>query len=145
MSQGLICFLDFDGVLHPISANNDYFRQENIISLFNCISEYEISIVISSTWRLDLSLDEIVSKIEPLGSKVVGITPEIDDPFIHFLRQHEVELYLSEYQQDCVPWFAIDDTPAFYKSDAPVLLIDGKVGFSENDCPRLKQLINTLI
>ena len=52
-------FLDFDGVLHPISAQGRYFRPENIKPFEHAIDGLNPRIVISSTWRLDKSLKEI--------------------------------------------------------------------------------------
>ena len=56
-----------------------------------------------------MSLDELKSKLGPLGDKVVGVTPEIDDPFMHNPRQIEVELYLKQVHQEHIFWFANDN------------------------------------
>lgn len=90
-------FLDFDGVTHPVSANGRYFREENIQALEAALDGYDAKIVISSTWRLDKSLIEIKRLLgSKLGEKVFGITPEVEDPFLHSPRQAEVELYLAQ-------------------------------------------------
>ena len=52
-------FLDIDGVLHPVSAAGKFFRYENISLLWNVIKNEDIQIVITSTWRLDKTLEEL--------------------------------------------------------------------------------------
>jgi len=139
-----LCFLDLDGVTHPTAANGSYFRGENMYVLIDCLYGPEISIVISSSWRLDMPLSEIKYMLGPLERQVVGATPEIDDPFLHHPRHLEVERYLKQTHQEDALWFAIDDTQAFYKPDAPVVITNGRVGFTREDCTRLYKLIRSL-
>lgn len=142
--MSFLCFLDLDGVVHPVSANGAYFRAENMFPLIDCLHSDEILIVIASSWRLDMPIEEIKFMLGPLEQQVIGTTPYIDDPFIHHPRQQEVELYLKQEELEDIPWFAIDDTPAFYKPNAPVLITDGKQGFIKGDCARLHNLIKSL-
>ena len=138
-------FLDFDGVTHPVSAAGRYFRSENIKPVEQAILGLNPRIVISSTWRLDKSLSELKELLgDIIGSCVVGITPEFDDPFVHSPRQIEVEMYLEQNGITNIPWLAIDDTPAFYRKDAPLLLTDPAKGFTENDINKFRNLVRTL-
>lgn len=139
-------FLDFDGVVHPASANGHYFRAENIEALEAALDSYDAQIVISSTWRLDKPLNELRTLLGPkLGEKVVGITPEIDDPFLHNPRQAEAELYLGQDDVEKWPWLAIDDTPAFYREDASVVLTDSQMGFQLTDVPVFREAVDNLL
>lgn len=139
-------FLDFDGVVHPASANGRYFREENIKALEAALDGYEAQIIISSTWRLDVPLPELRTLLGPkLGEMVVGITPEVDDPFLHNPRQAEAELYLEQDGVDPWPWMAIDDTPAFYREDAPVVLTDSRMGFQLSDVPVFREVVDKLL
>lgn len=139
-------FLDFDGVVHPASANGRYFRDENIQALESALDGYDAQIVISSTWRLDKPLNEIKTLLgSKLGEMVVGITPEVDDPFLHNPRQVEAELYLVQDGVEPWPWVAIDDTPAFYQEDAPVVLTDSKTGFQLSDVSTFRGIVDELL
>lgn len=139
-------FLDFDGVTHPSSANGSYFREENIQALEVALDGYDAQIVISSTWRLDKPLRELRTLLGPkLGEMVVGITPEVDDPFLHNPRQAEVELYLSQDGVEPWPWLAIDDNPAFYRDDAPVMLTDSQKGFQPSDVSLFREVVDELL
>ena len=139
-------FLDFDGVTHPTSANGRYFREENIQALEAALDGYDAQIVISSTWRLDIPLSEIKTLLGPkLGEMVVGITPEVDDPFLHNPRQAEAELYLAQDGVEQWPWLAIDDTAAFYQENAPVVLTDSQLGFQLSDVPVFREAVDDLL
>ena len=138
-------FLDFDGVLHPISASGRYFRPENIQPVERAIAGLNPQIVISSTWRFDKSLEEIKELLgDIIGSCVVDITPEFDDPFVHNPRHIEAEMYLEKNGISNMPWVAIDDTSAFYREDAPLLLTDSRTGFTQNDIEKFRNLVRTL-
>lgn len=139
-------FLDFDGVTHPSSANGSYFREENIQALEAALDGYDAQIVISSTWRLDKPLCELRTLLGPkLDERVVGITPEVDAPFVHNPRQEEVERYMSQDGVEQWPWLAIDDTPAFYREDAPVVLTDSQLGFKLSDVPVFREAVDELL
>jgi len=141
----ILIFLDFDGVTHPVSANNKYFRPDCIQSIYSAINLYNVKIVITSTWRLDMAFDQMVEHLGTLGPYVVDCTPEINEPFIRHVRQLEVEKYLSEKNLHHVPWIAIDDNAAFYRDDAPVLIVDGRKGFSLQDVKPLTDLMDNVL
>ena len=68
-------FLDFDGVLHSMSG----YRDEAFCKLpllEDLISDVEVDIVVSSSWRFQHSLDELRTLLGKLGSKVIGATGE---------------------------------------------------------------------
>ena len=137
-------FLDFDGVTHPVSANGHYFRKENLEPLAASIKGLDVKVVIASTWRLDEHIDELKQLLGDIGSSVVGVTPEINEPFIKHIRQCEVELYLEQHVPNHEKWIAIDDTAAFYRTNSHLVLTDGRVGFSELDGVLLRKLIITI-
>jgi hypothetical protein len=134
-------FLDFDGVTHPVSATGQYFREANLAAIHSSIDQLNVDIVITSTWRLDNSLAKIQAYLGELGKYVVGFTPEVNEPFLHHIRQVEVELFLKQQREETMPWVAVDDTPAFYRDDAPVIITDGKIGFTDQDAIPLRELI----
>jgi len=135
-------FLDFDGVTHPVSANGKYFRESCLKYLLLGMDGIDdLHIVITSTWRLDKSLQELTEYLGPIGKYVESVTPEINEPFFKYIRQLEVERYILEQNIAHHPWVAIDDTPAFYRPDAPLICTDGTTGFTQRDARKLKSLL----
>ena len=130
--QTIYLFLDFDGVTHP-RVGSDYFIDSCMEALRDAISNINIAIVVTSTWREDMAIDELSSLLAPLNKPVIGITPVLDDPFVHHVRLEEVEAYLREHGLEGAPWFAIDDTPGFYPGNTPVIWTDPMTGFNVDD------------
>ena len=109
-------FLDFDGVLHP-----QYEGQAAPADVAFChLPRFEavmrdfpsVEIVISSTWRLQFSLDNLRARFSvDIGGRVVGATP-VPDPFAPPLpeqRETEILAWLSANDRQHVPWIALDD------------------------------------
>lgn len=137
-------FLDFDGVTHPVAANNDFFRRESIEAIYTAISGIDAGIVISSTWRLDKKIDELILNLGKIGPHIIGYTPEINEPFSKHIRQKEIEHYISINKLGAISWVAIDDTPAFFRDDAPVYITDARCGFLEKDIKPFMNMIDNL-
>lgn len=53
-----LLFLDFDGVLHPISGSPPLL-EECLVSLSTALSCFDVEIVIASSWREERSFDEL--------------------------------------------------------------------------------------
>lgn len=124
-------FLDFDGVLRRKSSAP--FRLEDDLR-----ERFELAvrplddakIVISSTWRLVLSLSKIRRMFSPdVASLIVGCTPDITDDTI-YQRYDEVMAYLSENDARRACWVAIDDDRENFPGHAPVIITDANMGFS---------------
>lgn len=141
----MILFLDFDGVLHPVSGSPP-FHPDCMAVLSSSLSEYpDIRIVVTSSWREEKPLSELKSLLgNNLGSRVIGVTPVIDEPFMHHVRYHEVQAYLSDTSQPDIPWFALDDELGSYPESAPVILTDRRVGLSAEDGYRITAMVNAL-
>jgi len=136
----LLLFLDFDGVTHPV-VGTPLFRAECMAALQVALKEVDFDIVVTSTWRETKSLAELKEILKPLGKTVQGVTPVIDEPFLHHVRHHEVLLYLTQSDQVSSPWIAIDDTPGFYPDDAPVYYTDPTTGFTQEDIPLFADML----
>ncbi|MDJ0806375.1 MAG: HAD domain-containing protein [Gammaproteobacteria bacterium] len=106
-------FLDFDGVLRRLTATPACFEAElleNFESVLRPVSEAEL--VISSTWRLEMSLSELRRLFSPdISERIVGVTPETLALTPHS-RYYEVRIYLKSAKSQETPWLAIDDDPA---------------------------------
>lgn len=72
----LVLFLDFNGVLHRELFHAS--RHFECVAAFNsAIFGLEVEIVVSSTWRRNLILEEIKALLpEFVASQIFGITPK---------------------------------------------------------------------
>ena len=127
MSKKQIIFLDFDGVLHPVSAyaNNTSFL-EYTEALFDIIDHAPV--VVSSSWRLTYTLDELQEMLCPLN--VIGTTEAEDNPMTYGSRQREIEKWMYEHPGYAdYEIIALDDMEnLFYKECELLLLCDGEEG-----------------
>jgi hypothetical protein len=100
----------------------------------------EVKIVISSAWRLAMPLGELRRLFSPdLAEYIVGVTPETLSLTAHS-RYNEVRSYLKQAKALDARWLAIDDDPAHYPADAPLLVTDPYQGFDANCAKRLRQI-----
>lgn len=137
-----ILYCDLDGVLHrwPCRAD-EMFDATCIARLEEVIRPYDVGIVITSTWRLEWPLARIRERMGILGRSVIGVTPEIDDPFLRHGRYHEVLRHREQHRPEG-RWIAIDDELGRYPMDLDnLILTDPKIGFSEEDATRLSNLL----
>lgn len=81
-------FLDIDGVLNH-GDTDTYFETEKIEILNKILSETNASLVVTSTWRIGATpqeMDELLASQGVLPGRVIGVTPYLDD-------QREEEIY----------------------------------------------------
>ena len=105
----------------------------------------EINIVITSSWREEKDLDELKAYLgDGLEACVIGVTPVIDDPFLHNLRYHEVLSYLKETSQTHLPWFTLDDEKGNYPENSNIILTDRRLGLTIDDKDKIINIINNL-
>ena len=134
-----LIYCDIDGVLHRWPCPPEQmFDQLCIARLESVIRSHYAGLVITSTWRLELPLKQLQRRLGPLGACLVGVTPEIDDPFLKFGRYHEVLKHRERNALAGSRWIAIDDEPGRYPGHLDNLIpTDPRVGFSEDDALRL--------
>jgi len=139
----MILFLDFDGVTHPVSGSPP-FKDECINALSVVVSKLDASIVITSTWRYDKTLDELRDLLGArLGARVIDITPMLDiDPFIHWPRAREVNEWINIHYSHDKPWAAIDDEEGNYPEGLSYIT-DRRLGFTNKDIDVLIKYIKT--
>lgn len=149
-------FLDFDGVLHPVSGIGRMFsRGELLLPLFR--KRKDLGIVISSDWRFGYDLEEMKRKLGVLGEYVIGQTPQIvdlsyryfpGDDGVLFSRQREILWYLKSHPY-IRNWVAVDDIPDLFEDEfreQHVVITDCRKGITEEDVEKLdKQLDGTPI
>ncbi len=142
----MLVFLDFDGVTHPWPIKPSLiFNKSCLDNLYSALSGCSFEIIISSTWREHMELVEIKKSLGKLGDKVSGITPIIDDPFLHHVRFHEIQQYLKDENLLQEKWLAIDDTQGFFPKDLNnILMTNPQTGFTQNDSKKLRHIIELL-
>ena len=135
----MILFLDFDGVLHP-EIN---YREEELFSkrpLFETVLRGfpDVDIVISSTWRLNHSLDELRRKFSPdIAQRIIDVTPvyadfpELQLVIGQYQRHVEIEGWLRRTQRVWEPWIALDDKSYLFKPFLKNLVRSKNAGLDE--------------
>jgi hypothetical protein len=141
--MGKLIFLDFDGVLRRETSPQYSFDQDCLENFESAMRHCAISkIVISSTWRLAFSLNELRSKFSSdVAGRIVGKTPETLEEET-YERYAEIMAYLEERNITAMPWVAIDDSPAHFPKRSPVIFTDPQKGF---DAECANQLVRILL
>lgn len=129
----MIVFLDIDGVTHPVSGSSP-FQPDCLDALVKTFSQLDAEIVITSTWRLDRSIDELRMLLgSDIGDRIIDVTPDLDlDPFLKWPRAREVVAWLQSNRSQDVKWVAIDDEEGNYPTGHSYLS-DRRTGFIESD------------
>lgn len=126
--EGLILFLDIDGVLHPEGVGED-LHFVHLANFEAVLREFPlVHVVVSSAWRLDMSLDDLRQRFSAdIRARIVGVTPSLphlEDQFGQ--RQRECELWLREtYPAKAGPprWLALDDRESYFDRGCPNLVL----------------------
>jgi hypothetical protein len=135
---------DFDGVLHPVHPRDDLPEAEAkpfcyMARFAQVMRDFpEVEIIISSTWRLHRSLEQLREYFPAdLRSRVVGVTPELvaDERFGG--RQLEGIAWLKEHCPGAA-WIALDDLTTAWAPESLVLCADG---FRQTEELRLRTLL----
>tara|TARA_R110002049_G_scaffold247930_3_gene422422 strand:- start:3902 stop:4339 length:438 start_codon:yes stop_codon:yes gene_type:complete len=138
----MIVFLDFDGVLRRDSSPPSCFQTDCKVHFESAIRPFaDVTIVISSTWRIPFSLTEIRSFFsDDIAQRNVGKTPELEHEK-RYTRHKEIQAYLADHSALSNNWLAIDDSPDLFPPDAPLLLTHSDTGFDAACAVRLRQML----
>ena len=138
MSDQIILFLDFDGVLHAPNCR-DAFLFEHLARLEAVLYDFPaVSIVVSSSWRERRSLDQLRTPFAvEMQERVIGSTP-----LLRFQRElpHrglECTTWMAQNAPD-LGWLAIDDEPSLFGPHQPVLVCDSRLGFDDKRSAELR-------
>ena len=114
-------------------------------SLQNALADFDVQLVVSSSWRETNNFHELEDFLRPIGKELVGVTPVIDDPFLKAVRHHEIQKYLKDNGCMNCKYCAIDDTTGFFEADTDyVYFTDTYTGFTESDVQKLKDMLSRL-
>ena len=152
----MLLFLDFDGVLRSISAPPMVFEDACLAEFEAVVREFAaLRIVISSSWRLDMSLLYIRTLFSgDIASRIIGQTPVVASR-MGYARYGEIMSFLKRFAEhprssaeplalNQLPWVAVDDDPDHFPKDAVgsnVLLTDPATGFRARAASRLRQML----
>lgn len=148
--EKVILFLDIDGVLHPDPATADQaFCQRALLWDF-LIEAPQVSVVITSDWRLHHSLHELADFIlagsnQGLLDRFVGVTPFLPAMKYEYQgREMECLRWLADAGKQEEPWIAADDVPSNFVFGRPnVLITDYRTGLTAEDVAKLAILVRT--
>jgi len=140
--MGRVVFLDFDGVLRRTTSNPSRFDADCLENFEGAIRQCPVSkIVITSTWRLAMSLKELRGLFSPdVAARIVGVTPENFEEET-YERHAEILAFLAARNVASLPWVAIDDDASYFPPGAPVLITDPARGFDADCAARLAGLL----
>lgn len=146
-----VIFLDFDGVLHrEFSHSSKHFEREACFAAAIC--GLDVEIVVSSTWRHNLELHEIIALLsEPVSSRIVGMTPtysqlpDVPSKLALYEREAECTAWLSANRPPYTRWIAVDDRSWLFRPFCPNLfLVEGKCGLDEQSSQLLRSKLSVL-
>jgi len=144
-SDGLILFLDFDGVLHPDPCPDRARLFENAPRLAALLEDFPgVGVVLSTSWRTVRSEQELLAALPPsLRQRVLGMTPRCSDfspapGRLPFRRHAECEQWLRLHGMDDSAWIALDDRAEWFAPYCENLVeCNPRVGFDERARARL--------
>lgn len=140
-----IVYCDIDGVLHRWPCpQGEMFDAGCIARMATVLRLHAASLVITSTWRLEWPLESIRARLGSLGVCLIGVTPEIDDPFIKRARYQEVLLHRKHCNLPGESWVAVDDEPGRYPALGNLVITDPRRGFTDDDAGKLSLLLGGL-
>ena len=140
-------FVDFDGVTHPIGLSSESEKCFCQLSLIEGVLRAfpDISIVLSTSWRISFPLEKCLRKFSPdIKVRVVDVTPsrpsrhDLPVELYNYDRHLEVFHWLRMYREPYDKWVALEDQPWRYQPFCPnVMLIDPTTGFTDADASKL--------
>lgn len=148
-----VLFLDFDGVLHPEHCHESkHFCRLPILEV--ALRQVpETIVVISSTWRLEQSLEDLRQRFSPdIASMIQGVSPRycslknIQNTLVAYEREAECHAWLWTNNLPHCNWLAVDDRSWLYRPFCKSLfLVDGRDGLTEDAANQLVKRLHSLL
>ena len=140
-----ILFLDFDGVLHPEHCHESkhFCRLPILEDALRKVPETKV--VITSTWRLGQSLEDLRRRFSPgIAHMIRDITPQycslesVPNRLVSYEREAECHAWLWSNNLPHCNWLAVDDRSWLYRPFCKsLLLVDGRDGLTEATASQL--------
>ncbi|MCT9811356.1 HAD domain-containing protein [Acidovorax sp. Be4] len=148
--MSLVLFLDFDGVLHPLHCHES--RHFSNLELFeqSVRSINDLQIVVSSTWRLSRSLEQLRERFsQDVAKRIVGCCPpfrslsDVPPSLVGYEREAECRAWLRANAAPWTLWLAVDDSPWLFRPFSKNLLVLNKrTGLDAAACVELRRRLN---
>ncbi len=149
-----IIFLDFDGVLHPLSASDQevFCRTPQLWEVL--LSCPRADIVFSTSWRELFRSDQLVRLAtagggEEFAARFIGVTtPIVREEGAYFAgpyyrRYLECRQWLSDNGLLSCKWLAIDDDPRMFpRHSLHLYQTNAATGLTELDVERIIERLN---
>jgi hypothetical protein len=138
-----ILFLDIDGVLHPSSEKNPSKYFSKVSYLTEGLSVNTCNIVISSSWRFHLSIDELKSRFpNSIKNLIVDVT---GDPYIgEYSRYNEILSYLKSIDKPFMRWITLDDSLFEFPNKCENLIeCNPNTGLEISEVKKLKEWLSS--
>ena len=154
-----IIFLDVDGVLNcqlfyteQQKREGETFVKQNFcpmrVGWLNALcKEMDIKVVVSSTWRMGKTIEELKEIFEEVGAtfEIIGMTPMLRD--LHSVRGNEIQAWIKDNNEllECQYYdfhtYAIidDDSDMLYQQRNNLFLTDSYAGLTPDTCYRIKR------
>ena len=134
-----LIFLDFDGVLHPVSAErHERFTCAKLLE--ESLQGAQCDIVISSSWRFRYSLAEL-KEILPtnLAARVIGTTgpAHIGD----FARHMEIQNFADTRPNP--RWIALDDSAWAFQKTSQLIVCNPSTGMTLAEAESVRQWLTS--
>lgn len=160
-----IIFLDIDGVLNSRLYAEKHINEPNeadskvqypmseidpvSVSLLNkLIEDTGAEIVVSSTWRLNRTVEQLQSILESRGfkGKIIGFTPSLHRSEPAMLRGNEIYKWIEDNipydEREKLKYVILDDdSDMLYWQRNNFILIDSYCGLTPNQCYRAERIL----
>jgi hypothetical protein len=137
MPEGVLIFLDFDGVLRRKDA--PLYRFEKLLRLAFEDAVRRIpggEIVVTSTWREVAGLADLRKLFSrDVAERMVGVTPIGEGG-----RYREILTYLRATGAEGRRFVVVDDDPQSFPRGVPLLLVDPAKGFGAEEAEKLVEM-----
>jgi hypothetical protein len=151
MGKYNLLFLDFDGVITTLESKWE-ICPEKIKLLNKIVEQTDCRIVVSSTWRLNKTVEELQELLDGKGftGRVIGKTPSLpyikfEDSPIQFCRGEEIKYFLQKMTErgNIKSYCIVDDDQDFlYTQRNNFVNTDSFKGISEQDIEKVINILN---
>ena len=133
-----LLFLDFDGVLHPVSRKTELCCLDRLHDILRACPD--VQVVITSTWRDELplaALRELIGNGGEFDCRIIGGTPNLEGEGCYGRRDLEIQRWMQNNGYTGA-WLAIDDQLELFGGEGKnVYLVEGRRGLVERDVRRV--------